>query len=517
MVLRRRTVCGLQLAQLARCALLTLLSVACAREPDAPGHVCADARCGAPPPQVPELSAASGAPALCARPGADVIRDTFCKPVPPTLTGLRELQSLLGVDPELQGYKAPINGTLPFTNGLPAVNFVIALGHSTALSGHLVSPINPRVFFLTQDLVVAYQRGVQRVEIAVRARDRLGFNFYLLGFRQDCNAAPGGCKPGDLYTPSVERDWRGVSLQDDEDLKNSALDCRQCHARGRAEPQLLMRELQSPWTHFFLPLPDTPPVIKQPGVTGVDLTRDYVAAKGDEPYASASNSAMRHTPAATLEGLAGKEQPLVFDSETILRERYPGAKPGETPEPLPSPTWERGYEAFKRGEQLALPYVEPRATDPRKQAQLTEAYSRYRRGELSADMLPDLSDIFPDDPVLRARIGLQTEPDCAPADALIQACGSCHNDALDGSVSRARFNIDVSRLDRAELELAIERIQLPPHHPLVMPPREARQLEPGARKRLLAFLRDASAPARADPALQHAAARGMVSSAALPP
>jgi hypothetical protein len=39
-----------------------------------------------------------------------------------------------------------------------------------------------------------------------------------------------------------------------------------------------------------------------------------------------------------------------------------------------------------------------------------EAYRRYRQGELSDDELPDLSDIFPDDPKVRARIGLQTVP-----------------------------------------------------------------------------------------------------------
>ena len=50
---------------------------------------------------------------------------------------------------------------------------------------------------------------------------------------------------------------------------------------------------------------------------------------------------------------------------------------------------ERGYEAWKRGEQLALPYVAPRVTDPDKQAALTEAYRLYREGEVADDELPD--------------------------------------------------------------------------------------------------------------------------------
>ena len=108
---------------------------------------------------------------------------------------------------------------------------------------------------------------------------------------------------------------------------------------------------------------------------------------------------------------------------------------------------------------------------PTSRRTLTDAYRRYRAGELAADELPDLADIFPDDPLVRAQIGLQTEPDATPADALIQACGSCHNDVLDQTISRARFNIDLARLDRAAIERAIERIELPP-------PRAARCRQP---------------------------------------
>jgi hypothetical protein len=89
---------------------------------------------------------------------------------------------------------------------------------------------------------------------------------------------------------------------------------------------------------------------------------------------------------------------------------------------------------FKRGEQLALPYFDQRATDLTKQTALSDAYRRYREGELDADELPDLSDIYPDDAALRARMGLQTEPDASAEDALIQACGACHNNVLDQSI-----------------------------------------------------------------------------------
>jgi mono/diheme cytochrome c family protein len=313
-----------------------------------------------------------------------------------------------------------------------------------------------------------------------------------------------------LYTEQVESDWTQVAIRDDEELKNTAFDCRQCHARARAHNGLLMRELEKPWTHFFLPNVKVDPA-GLPGVSGLDLTRDFVRAHGDETYANVPAPVMQQCSPPFLQGIAGEQQPLFFDAETIGRERWTlGAKA----DPQPSPAWEKAYAAFKRGEQLALPYLDARATDSLKQAQLTEAYTRYRNGELSAALLPDLADIFPDDPELRARIGLEVSPEASAPEALIQACGSCHNDVLDQSLSRARFNIDLSRLDREELDRAIERVQLPPTASAAMPPAEFRQLTAEQRERVIAYLkRD---PSDADESLKQAAALGMAGGARQP-
>jgi hypothetical protein len=72
----------------------------------------------------------------------------------------------------------------------------------------------------------------------------------------------------------------------------------------------------------------------------------------------------------------------------------------------------------------------------------------------------------------------------------VQACEACHNALLDPSLSRARFDIDVTRMSRAELDLAIERLSLPEDDPLAMPPRGARALDMAGRERLIEFLRD---------------------------
>jgi organic hydroperoxide reductase OsmC/OhrA len=262
-----------------------------------------------------------------------------------------------------------------------------------------------------------------------------------------------------------------------------------------------MRELRAPWTHFF----DGDTSVKEPGVRGTDLVQDFLQAHGDEPYAGLQAIDFSHTVGFEMETLIPKPQPLLFDAPGIEAERWPYRDGSFVKSPLASPTWEAAYEAFKRGEQLALPYLEVRASDADKLASRSAAYREFRAGTRAE--LPDLADIFPDDAMLRARIGLNTEPGATPAQALVQACGSCHNDVLDQSLSRARFNIDLSRMDRAELELAIERMQRT--GPGVMPPPEFRQLDAPAREALIAYLRT-NEPGPEDAAfLKRAAQLGM--------
>jgi mono/diheme cytochrome c family protein len=268
-----------------------------------------------------------------------------------------------------------------------------------------------------------------------------------------------------------------------------------------------MRELKSPWTHFMFPLEATTPV---PGVSGSDLMKDYLDAKGDELYGGLTLNYISPIAPFNLQTLVDRMQPLLFDAPGIENERWPYGPNGYPAQPVPSAKWNAAWEAFKRGEQLALPYVEQRAPDLGKTAKLIKAYQQYRAGEIEADALPDMADIFPDDPHVRAQIGLQTEPDATPEDALIQACGSCHNDVLDQTISRARFTIALARLDRSEIDAAIERINLPRTAPGAMPPPEARQLDPKVRERLLQYLKQDLTKVTVDPKLEHAAQAGMM-------
>lgn len=454
--------------------------------------------------------AMQAAPSFCARAGDDAVRDVFCSSASHApIRDLRDLQERLALEPPRDAPGEPDGPIIP-PEASNFVAFVVALAHSTSLSGHLVSPINPRVILIGPEAFLAFQRGVQRVELAARVRGASGFNFYLVQFEQACNRHERGCLHGDLFTSRVEADWTRVAIRDDEELKNTPEDCRQCHQRGLEVSTLLMRELESPWTHFFEPdaLHD-PQYEMLPGVRGSHLVHDYFRAKGNEAYGGIAAETLRHTSGIVLQASMRQDQPLVFDAPRIEYERWYREPEGWSDQPQASPTWESAYEAFKRGEQLALPHFEARPTDPAKQAALSKAYKRYLSGELGADELPDLADIFPDDPAARARIGLQTEPAATAPEALIQACGSCHNDVLDQGISRARFNVDLARLSPAEIALAIDRIGLPQDAPGVMPPPEARQLDPDTRPLLIEYLRQQAQARSADPRLERAARYGM--------
>ena len=117
-------------------------------------------------------------------------------------------------------------------------------------------------------------------------------------------------------------------------------------------------------------------------------------------------------------------------------------------------------------------------------------------------------------PTTRARIGLQTEPGADAVEAMIQACGSCHNDVLDQSISRARFNINLWSGSPDAIAAALDRVERAPDAPGVMPPPEARQLDRQGRQRLLEYLRGDPLTRQPDARLVHAAELGMAGGAA---
>src|SRR5262245_16009078 len=100
-----------------------------------------------PAPDVSE----SRQPLFCSRPGDDAVRDAFCTDAPPATRSLFDLQVRLNLrpatdQPEAQGTPGDAYYTL---------SSVTVLGHSTALSGHLVSSINPRAIVMSTETFLA--------------------------------------------------------------------------------------------------------------------------------------------------------------------------------------------------------------------------------------------------------------------------------------------------------------------------------------------------------------------------
>jgi hypothetical protein len=205
--------------------------------------------------------------ALCARSGSDdLVRDLFCIDAAQPFNNLIDLQTALGIDAAALG-------------GITGLSLS---ANSTALSANAVSAINPRLMAMRfgeppfEALTFGFTRGEQSVELAVQDRQDQALRFYLIAYRQPCNEMPKGCRPGDLLTPATESGWTDASLYDEDDLKNTVLDCRSCHQPdGPDTPKLLrMQELETPWTHWLW----------TGSRGGMALLADYQAAHGDEAY-----------------------------------------------------------------------------------------------------------------------------------------------------------------------------------------------------------------------------------------
>jgi hypothetical protein len=415
--------------------------------------------------------------ALCARGLENAVTAAFCGSAPPELHGLADLQRLLGVE-----YANP--GAADGQGGNPS--FAMS-GHSSSLVTRSVSAINPRVilFRLQRNdradenlLAMGYTRGEQLAEIVVSPPPANGqpqeLTFYLLKYTQACNAA-GACSFGDLLTPETEQGWAGWTLYQDEDLKNSVVDCLQCHQpQGPGTPKILrMQELQNPWTHWFRNNRDG----------GSTLLDDYHAAHGTAGYGGIPGAQIDQSDPARLEDFLRDngfgDQPNEFDTGSIEDEVASASpmQPAINTPPGESSTWRALYEQAVLGNMIPVPYHDVKVTDPVKLAGMTAAYTSVIAQEMPKEDLPDIRDVFLEEALpemsMRPAAGLDGRG------ILIHMCGQCHNGRLDQTITRARF--DVMRLDamsRAEKNLAIERLRQPKESRYLMPPRIFRSLSP---------------------------------------
>jgi len=369
-------------------------------------------------------------------------------------------------------------------------------GHSTSLVQRAVSAINPRAIIFTapsappttqqndgsfiQDpgfVTMGFVRGEQFVEIAAHDPQADAINFYLVRFTQACNAS--GCSAGDLLTPAVESGWTGLTVYEDEDLKNTIVDCRHCHQPDgpQARKILRMQERRAPWTHWFRNNKN------EPG--GETLLADFQAAHGaNEDYAGIPASLLS-TPRSdplVLEALIDNNtmspQPNEFRTGRIEQEVQQSA-PQQPDMNMPagqSPTWQQLYANAVAGHDIPVPYHDVKITDPQKLAAMQSAYRDVRSGAMKVSSLPDIRDVLLDEAL--PEMSLRPAPGLDGRGILQHMCQRCHNSSLDQSISRAHFNVEqLDSMSRAEKDLAIARLNMG-DDVKKMPPSRFGQLSP---------------------------------------
>lgn len=369
---------------------------------------------------------------------------------------LVELQQMLGLNPN--------NSPFTFT------------GHSSSLVARNTSAINPRlIMFNTTNtdndyVALGFVRGEQFAEIIVNNGTPNSADFFLAVFTQACNETPEGCSIGELLTPSIESNWTSFTLLQDEDLKNTIIDCKHCHQpEGVGTAKMLrMQELRNPWTHFFRDNNG------QPG--GRALLDDFERAHGtDEDYAGIPAARIRNSDPADLEDFVRAQgfgnQPNEFQTRTI-RDEVTQSSPNQPEDNTVAGTsaqWETQYELYRQGNVIAVPYHDVKITEPELLEKFTLQYQNFKNGVITEEQMEDHRDIGKRDLIEKADMGFGVRPNEPGEIILTQACAQCHNSKLDQSLSRARFNVDMNAMAQKlggpleainELNIAIERVRL---------------------------------------------------------
>jgi len=435
--------------------------------------------------------------ALCARagemvdtsPNFNAVTNALCKERL-SINNLSDLQLALGLDFRRKDSQG--------TNGSNDNPGFALLAHSSSLVAREVSAINPRAFIFSAPagqptripafVVMTFARGETFVEIAAeQARPPNGrtgkISFYLFKFDVACELAH-NCTNADLLTPAIERDWKGFSVYDDEDLKNTLLDCRHCHQPdGPGTPMMLrMQELEDPWTHWFRS--------DRPG--GITLLQDYFRAHGDqEDYGGIPGPLIVKSDGRALEDLVKGQgfgsQPNAFDSREIEDEvqQSSSLQPEINTPRGKSPTWEGLFARAFTGLAIPPPYHDVKVTDPDKLQFATDEYKKFMAGQVSE--LPDIRRVFLDDAL--EPMTFLPKSGATGREVLVQTCAQCHHPKLDQTITRAKF--DVTRLDsmtRAEKDATIARLRMGSANRLRMPPVMMRSLPDDAREAAIAFL-----------------------------
>lgn len=410
--------------------------------------------------------------ALCAKGYGDMITQKFCAgAAPPALTGLADLEALLG----LTMVPNPTNDQTLNPNVRVTLN-----GESTGLGVRGVNPILPRAFLVTPALsgggpnpsyeALSFARGEPLVEMVANDPKAQTLRFFLVRFHPACEP---NCTFADLQTATIESNWTDYTIYDDATIANTTLDCLNCHQPGGPTTQkiLRMQELKNPWAHWFYP--ERPPTLA--------IVQAFQTAHPSEDYAGIPYQNVSASRPFALMSLAQNNgfgtQPNAFDTLTIENEIAASGS---------SATWQALYANAVAGKDIPPPYF-ANAYDTAKLQAAIAAYQQVQAGTLPRDQMPDLRDVFLDsalaDMSVRPKAGLDG------AGILVHMCQMCHNSELDQTLTRARFNVEnLAQMSRAEKDIAIQRLQLPSDDRHAMPPARFKELSAAERQLVIAEL-----------------------------
>jgi len=408
--------------------------------------------------------------AVCAKHYGDAISAKFCAgSAPPTLTSLADLEALLGLTVQ------------PNPNNDPTINTNVRVtlnGESTGLGIRTVNAITPRAFLMTPPStngvanpsyqVLSFQRGEPFVELVANDPAAQTLRFFLVRFHPACEGT--SCTHADLQTPTIESNWTGYTLYDDQTIANTTVDCLNCHQPNgpSAKKILRMQELVNPWGHWFYP--------ERPAT--LQIVQDFQAAHGQDNYAGIPYQNIINTRPFVMMQLNQNNgfatQPNAFDTLKINSEL---ASAGA------SQTWAQLYAQSVAGLAIPVPYF-TNPYDRTKVAAMTAAYQQTMAGTLPRDQMPDVSDTLLDSAL--ADMSITPKAGLDGHGIMVHMCQMCHNSRLDQSQSRAKFNIEtLAQMSRAEKDLAIARLQLPTLDKHAMPPARFHELSSTERQAVI--------------------------------
>lgn len=380
---------------------------------------------------------------LCGQGNADRVTTFFCQTPRPNITSLEQL--LVGL-----GLKNPAQPN----------NMLFALsGHSSSLVTTKTTVINPRALIFTAPGVVDYValgfvRGDGFAELAAFDTVNQRINFFVVKINKPCDP---DCSNFERFSPAAETGWTGVTVYSDQDVKNTALDCLQCHQPGGASAQriLRMQELQDPWTHFFR--------ANRPSNVLLQKFQQYHPG---EAYAAIPAANIANSDPADLEDFVRDggfgNQPNEFATDQIATEL--AANPTAIP-----PTWLEQYNRSLAGTEISTPYFKIDPYDPQKVDEAGLAYREIIEGTRPVTDMPEMTHMFRDDAL--EHLGFTAKSDLDAKGVIDHRCGTCHNGKFPG-ISRNNFNVaDFPNNLSAEMrDKILLRINMPETSRFRMPP-----------------------------------------------